>query len=249
VIGLLYEVTTSTTGTELARVDFSNPVAGTWNSATFEIPVAIDADTLYVAAIWTPDRYVATSSFFTADLVNGDLTAIQDATNPTGLPGNVRNGKFHVGSTPAFPEDFSNSSCYFADVLFSTGFTAALGTATETDSAITLARTKIRGLGTAAETDSAVALARIKRFALGVASETDSAVAFGRIEQGALGAATETDSAITLARIKIRALGTATETELAIGLGGAAQPKASGPYVATSTRLGRLVTSTPRGRA
>jgi hypothetical protein len=121
---LLYEVIDSGSGTELASTQFASPVAGQWNEVLFDDPVPVDADTLYIAAVWTPDRYVATSGFFTAaDLVSGDLVAIQDATNPTGLSGNQRNGRFESGASPAYPTDFFGAASYFADVLFETSLT------------------------------------------------------------------------------------------------------------------------------
>jgi hypothetical protein len=116
-VGLLYSYTTDTTGSELARATFVSPTAGTWNTVNFASPVNITAGTLYVAAVLTPDWYVATSGLFASSgITNGHLTAIaNDVITPN------TNGKFHVGATAAFPEQTFGASCYFADVLFTVG--------------------------------------------------------------------------------------------------------------------------------
>jgi hypothetical protein len=58
------------------------------------------------------------------------------------------------------------------------GQSAALGTTTETDSAITLGRAKARALGVATAVQTALPLGRAKSRALGIAAEADAAVAF-----------------------------------------------------------------------
>jgi hypothetical protein len=109
VTGLLY----SYTGMSLIdSKDFSAPVAGTWNVATLDTPVAVTAGDEFFAAIWTPDRYVATGGFFTSSgLVNADLEAPIDDSND-------HNGQFHVGATPAYPNNSFNAASYFADLVF-----------------------------------------------------------------------------------------------------------------------------------
>jgi hypothetical protein len=108
VIGLLYDYST---GTELARATFSSPTAGDWNTVAFAAPVATSA-IYYLAAIWTPDRYVATSGFFASSgLTNGNLTSPQDTPSD-------HNGQYAAGASPALPTSSFNSTSYFVDVLF-----------------------------------------------------------------------------------------------------------------------------------
>jgi hypothetical protein len=98
----------------------------------------------------------------------------------------------------------------------------ALGTATETDTAVAV--TAIFGgadtiaVGTATETDTATGVGRVKTVALGTATETDTVTGLGRAKTLAVGAATETDAATGLGRIKTRTVGAATETDAAVGL-------------------------------
>lgn len=112
VIGLLYSWTDNGTGTELARVTFTNTQSG-WNQATFTSPVDITANTKYVAAVWTVDRYVrVTNQFASADVTNGDLTAPQTSSG-------TNNGKLLAGNgSPAYPATTGAGNGYLADVLY-----------------------------------------------------------------------------------------------------------------------------------
>lgn len=114
-VGALYSWTSDVAGTELGRATFASPVAGTWNTVALPSPVAVQAAGFYYAAVWTPDRYVATSGFFTDHTVtSGNLTAPADDTiTPR------RNGRFNdLGVEPNFPDTQFNGGGYFADVLF-----------------------------------------------------------------------------------------------------------------------------------
>lgn len=101
----------------LGSVSFSSPVAGTWNTATFASPIDVDADTAYIISVYTPDRYVATASFFNSSgVTNAPLTAPQNGTNPLGT-GTLNNGK--LGNTDEYPAlNSGNQASYFADVVF-----------------------------------------------------------------------------------------------------------------------------------
>lgn len=117
VVGLLYSWTTDGTGTELARVTFTHTQSG-WNQALFSAPVSIAANTKYVVAVWTVDKYTqVTGQFTSAGVTNGSLDAPQDT-----VP--VHNGKrvAAVGS-PAFPSGTNAADGYLADVLFIGGGT------------------------------------------------------------------------------------------------------------------------------
>lgn len=114
VIGLLYSWTNNTAGTELARATFYNTQSG-WNRAFFASPVTITANTKYVAAVWTIDRYVAVlGQFSSAGVTNGDLTAPQDTVG-------THNGQAVSGiGSPSYPNSsFGNG--YLADVLYTAG--------------------------------------------------------------------------------------------------------------------------------
>lgn len=112
VIGLLYSWTDNGTGAELARVTFTNTQSG-WNQATFTSAVDITANTKYVAAVWTVDRYVRVNNqFSSADITNGDLTAPQTSVG-------TNNGKLLAGNgSPAYPATTGAGNGYLADVLY-----------------------------------------------------------------------------------------------------------------------------------
>lgn len=69
------------------------------------------------------------------------------------------------------------------EIQGSSGITAAVGTASETDSAIALGRTRSRTLGVAVETETALPIGRRKSRTLGVAIETDTALPLGGAQQ------------------------------------------------------------------
>lgn len=152
VVGLLYSYTDESTGTELARATFSSPSAGAWNTVTFSSPVAITASTKYVACVLTLDRYVATSALFASSgITNGHLTAIANDDLST------TNGKFHVGSSAAYPEQHFGASCYFVDVLFdlNAATNAPAGAATATGAANDATAAVAPGAGAATATGTA----------------------------------------------------------------------------------------------
>lgn len=87
-----------------------------------------------------------------------------------------------------------------------------INTATETDTATAVGKTKARTAGLTTETDAAPALGRSKVRAAGLAGETNSATALGRAKARTLGVAAETDASQTFARSKARAAGLAATT-------------------------------------
>lgn len=123
----LYQPTTADdavtpAGTLLAeKVAGVAPTGGTWNTITFDTPVAVDASTLYRAVLHSAaGRYVATLSFFAGDVVNGDITADANGDDPTGL-GSLRQGTFAISATPTYPSGAGNGTCYFVDVEYTAG--------------------------------------------------------------------------------------------------------------------------------
>jgi hypothetical protein len=102
-------------GALLAQATFTNESATGWQEVAFSSPVAITANTTYVASYNSPTGYYAeTNPYFTADVINGPLTALKDA-DPS-----ASNGVYRYSNTPAFPNLNYQSDNYFVDVVFNT---------------------------------------------------------------------------------------------------------------------------------
>ncbi len=99
-------------GTLLATAIFTNETASGWQQVDFLTPVAINADTVYVASYHAPNGgYAGDSAFFTAAGVdNVPLHALRD-----GESGG--NGLYRYGSG-GFPNQSYNSGNYWVDVVF-----------------------------------------------------------------------------------------------------------------------------------
>lgn len=102
----------TSTGTRLATATFTNETASGWQQVNFSTPVAITANTVYVASYFAPvGHYSVDRAFFTAKGVNNPpLHLLQD-----GVSGG--NGVFHY-TTPGFPQDSYQGSNYWVDVVF-----------------------------------------------------------------------------------------------------------------------------------
>ncbi|WP_426244008.1 DUF4082 domain-containing protein [Nocardioides sp. LHG3406-4] len=99
-------------GTKLGTVTFTNETASGWQQATFASPVAVTANTTYVASYFTPSRYVASSDYFATATTRGPLTALANGTDGG-------NGLYRYGGTPGvFPTSSYNSENYWVDVVF-----------------------------------------------------------------------------------------------------------------------------------
>src|SRR5262249_4811084 len=105
----------SSTGTLLARATFTNETASGWQQVNFSTPVAITANTNYVASYYTTNAHFAVTQgyFASTGVTNGPLTA--PANGPS-----VPNGPYTYGSSSAFPRSTYLSSNYWVDVVFST---------------------------------------------------------------------------------------------------------------------------------
>ena len=112
----------SSTGTLLATATFTSETATGWQQVNFSTPVAITANTTYVASYYAPNGgYAYTGAGFAgADVVNGYLHAPQSNAN-------AGNGLYKYGSGGGFPNGSYNSTNYWVDVVFSqnTGDTTA----------------------------------------------------------------------------------------------------------------------------
>jgi hypothetical protein len=105
----------SSSGTALATVTFTGETASGWQQANFATPVAVVANTVYVASYHAPNGgYASDDGYFSGSaLVNAPLTAPQD-----GAGGG--NGVYVYGASPAFPTASYQGSNYWVDVVYST---------------------------------------------------------------------------------------------------------------------------------
>jgi methionine-rich copper-binding protein CopC len=103
----------SSTGTLLGSVTFTNETATGWQQATFSSPIAITANTTYIASYFAPvGQYASDAGYFaTASVNSGPLHALQD-----GMDGG--NGLYHYGAGGGFPGGSFNSTNYWVDVVF-----------------------------------------------------------------------------------------------------------------------------------
>ncbi len=102
----------SSTGTLLATATFANETASGWQTVTFDAPVAINANTTYVASYYSPLGFFAlNSSYFAAGADNAPLHALASGIDgPNGV-------YFYNGS--GFPTGGGNNN-YWVDVIFQT---------------------------------------------------------------------------------------------------------------------------------
>ncbi len=102
-----------TNGNNLATVTFTDESASGWQTATFEYPVRIAADTTYVVSYFAPQGNFSMDSgyFATSSHTNGPLTALQD-----GIDG--ANGVYAYNGSSTYPANPSSSDNYWVDVVF-----------------------------------------------------------------------------------------------------------------------------------
>jgi hypothetical protein len=122
----------SSTGTLLAEAAFGNETASGWQTVSFATPVAINANTTYVASYHSSLGYFAyDAAYFVTGVDNPPLRAL--AAGVDGV-----NGVYQYGAS-AFPANGNNAN-YWVDVVFTTSGTPAstptpLPTSTPTPSA------------------------------------------------------------------------------------------------------------------
>jgi hypothetical protein len=102
----------TSTGQQLATATFTNETASGWQQVNFAQPVAITANTVYVASYHTNigNYAFALDYFATSGADNGPLHALRN-----GVSGG--NGVYKYGSS-GFPSQTYRSSSYFVDVVF-----------------------------------------------------------------------------------------------------------------------------------
>ena len=103
----------SSAGTRLATVTFTGETATGWQQATFASPVAVTANTTYVASYYAPNgRYAADDGYFAGSgVTNSPLTALQN-----GVDGG--NGVYRYGTGGGFPNSTFSSTNYWVDLVF-----------------------------------------------------------------------------------------------------------------------------------
>src|SRR5439155_449006 len=108
-IGLLY----SSGGTLLAQATLSGETASGWQQVSFATPVAISANTTYIAAYFSTSGFAYDAGYFaSAGVDNAPLHALR-----WGVDG--PNSLYAYGAAPQFPASASGGSNYWADVVFS----------------------------------------------------------------------------------------------------------------------------------
>lgn len=168
------------TGTLLGSATMGGaPTPSAWNTVPIT-PVSVTAGVPYRAVIFSGDgRYVATSSFFTSDLVNGDITADADGDTVGGFV--IDQGTYRIDATLGYPNSNGGGSCYFVDVVFSTaaggspsaGEAPATGAAQSPTAAIAANSTEATATGSA-QTPAAAAGANTATAAATGAAQTPS---------------------------------------------------------------------------
>jgi hypothetical protein len=100
-------------GTLLARVTFTNETASGWQQANFATPVAISANTTYIASYFAPNGgwSVDVDYFTPGPAVSPPLTALASS------PGDA-NGLYLYTGAPSFPTNSYSGSNYSVDVVF-----------------------------------------------------------------------------------------------------------------------------------
>jgi len=105
----------SRTGTLLATATFTGETASGWQQVSLATPVAIAANTTYIASYHAPiGHYAVNGAYFASTGVdNAPLHALA-----TGIDGG--NGVYAYGAPGTFPSNTFNSECYWVDVVYAT---------------------------------------------------------------------------------------------------------------------------------
>jgi len=107
-VGSLWE----SDGTLLASATFTDETATGWQQVGFSTPVAITADTTYIASYHAPvGRYATTRPYFVSAYVNDLLTALANDAGDG-------NGVYAYGAANAFPTKSYQATNYWVDVVF-----------------------------------------------------------------------------------------------------------------------------------
>jgi hypothetical protein len=125
----------SNTGSLLASATFSSETASGWQQVDFGSPVAIVANTTYVASYYAPvGHYAYSSGYFGLGADVGALHALSNA-----LAGG--NGVYAVGPSATFPTTTFNATNYWVDVVFNNTLTPKVTSTTPSINATDIAPT------------------------------------------------------------------------------------------------------------
>src|SRR2546430_10469320 len=112
----------SRNGTLLASSTFTSETASGWQQVYFSSPVAISANTAYVASYHTTiGHYAGDASYFATTGVNN--APLHTYTNTSATP----EAPYAYGSASQFPASTYNSANYWVDVAFSASTSGAGG--------------------------------------------------------------------------------------------------------------------------
>jgi Domain of unknown function (DUF4082)/Bacterial Ig-like domain/Bacterial Ig domain len=105
----------TSTGTLLASATFTGESATGWQQVTFSTPVAVTANTVYVASYFAPNgNYAGDNNYFTSSGVdNGPVHLLR-----SGVSGS--NGVYQYSSAGGFPTQSYLDTNYWVDVVFTT---------------------------------------------------------------------------------------------------------------------------------
>ncbi|HEU4552835.1 MAG TPA: DUF4082 domain-containing protein [Chitinophaga sp.] len=103
----------SHTGQKLAEAAFKGDSSAVgWTEVLFEKPVAVAANTTYIAAYFSGGGdYSSTNPYFTKGVVNGPIHALASGEDGP-------NGVYKYADKPAFPGDNFGTNNYWVDVVF-----------------------------------------------------------------------------------------------------------------------------------
>ena len=105
----------TSTGTLLATATFSNEIASGWQTVTFSNPVAITANTVYVASYHTSVGHYSIDKYYFAG--NGIDSPPLHALGTTATDSN---GVYGYGASTVFPSTSAQATNYWVDVLYAT---------------------------------------------------------------------------------------------------------------------------------
>jgi hypothetical protein len=99
-------------GQQLAEATFAGESASGWQEVTLDTPVAVTANTTYIASYHAPaGHYAFNSQYFATGKHNPPLHGLAEGTDGP-------NGVYKYGASGSFPTDTFNSGNYWVDVRF-----------------------------------------------------------------------------------------------------------------------------------
>jgi hypothetical protein len=99
----------SSTGQNLASVNFLNETVSGWQQQLLNTPLAIEPNTTYVVSVNCNSYFPLTYDQLTNSIVNGDLSSVADGNNGV------------YGTTNTLPTNSYRNSNYFRDIVFLVG--------------------------------------------------------------------------------------------------------------------------------